>query len=347
MVRIGIIGCGMIAIKRHAPEYADNPNAELKGFFDVRRESAQALADRYGGKVYGDWHELAESDEIDAVSICAPNRMHAEMAVYCLEHGKHVLCEKPMAVSLEDCEAMVEASRRSGKILFIGQNQRLAEAHVKAKKLIEEGVIGKVLSFQSGFCHAGPEEWAASQGKNIWFFDKKFAAFGALFDLGIHKFDVVSDMLGGVAYSDVMATLDTLDKKKSDGTPIDVDDNAMCIVHTENGIPGFINASWTHYGDETNYTRFFGTKGMLRVFDDPNHPLILSIRGKSDHCFPVEKLQTNDNQFHTGIVDTFVEDIIEGRPATISGESVLRSMRAIFAAAKSSETGQLVHIENN
>ena len=134
MIKIGIIGCGKIAQVRHIPEYEANPNTELAGFYDINQERAQELADRYHGKAYASYEALLQDPEIDAVSVCAANTVHAEITVAALNAGKHVLCEKPMATTIEDCEAMVEAAEKNGKYLMIDQNQRLAKAHMEAKK---------------------------------------------------------------------------------------------------------------------------------------------------------------------------------------------------------------------
>ena len=190
-IRIGILGCGKIAQVRHIPEYADNPDCKLAAFYNPSRQRAEDMAAKYGGKVYDSAEELLADPEIDAVSVCAANYAHAELAIKALKAGKHVLCEKPMATTIEDCEAMAEAARESGKFLMIGHNQRLAKAHVKAKELIDEGLIGKILSFRTTFGHGGPETWSINPGKGTWFFDKKRAAMGAMADLGVHKTDLI------------------------------------------------------------------------------------------------------------------------------------------------------------
>ena len=132
-IGIGIIGCGKIAQVRHIPEYADNPDAELLGFYDLSLERAQGLAAKYGGKAYADVDELLANPEIEAVSVCAANNAHAELTIKALRAGKHVLCEKPMAVTVEECEEMTAAAKETGKFLMIGHNQRLAKAHVWQK----------------------------------------------------------------------------------------------------------------------------------------------------------------------------------------------------------------------
>ena len=169
-MNVGIIGCGKIAQIRHIPEYTDNANAKITGYYDFNYERAQELAEKYGGKAYTSVDELLENPELDAVSVCVANNAHAEISIKALKAGKHVLCEKPMAVTLEDCIAMTEEAEKSQKLLMIGQNQRFAKAHVKAKQLVAEGVIGDVITFKTTFGHKGPETWSIDAGSNSWFF---------------------------------------------------------------------------------------------------------------------------------------------------------------------------------
>ena len=123
-----------------------NPGARIAGLYDLNQERAQALAAQYGAKAYESYEALLADPAIDAVSVCSANVSHAEIAVAALAAGKHVLCEKPMATTLEDCERMVAAAQKSGKYLMIDQNQRLAGAHRKARELIRAGAIGKPLT---------------------------------------------------------------------------------------------------------------------------------------------------------------------------------------------------------
>ena len=146
MLKVGIIGCGSIAKQRHGYEYFHNSDVEIKGFYDLISERAQALVDLYGGKVYAGVDELLADPEIDAVSVCMANAFHAEISIKALKAGKHVLCEKPMAVSLEECEAMVAAAKESGKRLMIGHNQRLAPAHKKAREILSSGATSILVS---------------------------------------------------------------------------------------------------------------------------------------------------------------------------------------------------------
>ena len=343
-IKVGIIGCGKIAQVRHIPEYLANPNAEICGFYDINLARAEELARKYGAKAYPTYEALLADPGIDAVSVCAANHVHAEISIAALKAGKHVLCEKPMAISLEECEAMVAAARESGKYLMIGQNQRLAKAHVKARELIAQGAIGKVLTFRTIFGHGGPETWSIDPGKNVWFFDKTKAAMGAMADLGIHKTDMIPYVLGSKIVK-TQAVLTTLDKRDATGGLIGVDDNAICIYQMENGVIGTMTASWTYYAAEDNTTVIYGTKGELRLYDDPKYSVQQINADGTRIDYQIDQIQTNDNQTASGVIDLFVKSLVDNTPPEISGESVLHAMKAVFASIESSATGRAVEVK--
>lgn len=346
MINVGILGCGKIAQVRHIPEYAENPDVKLAAFYNPSRKRAEEQAEKYGGKVYDTAEELLADKSIDAVSICAANYAHAELTIKALEAGKHVLCEKPMATNLADCEAMVECAKKNGKFLMIGHNQRLAKAHVEAKRLIDQGLIGDIITFRTTFGHGGPETWAINPGKNVWFFDKKKAAMGAMADLGVHKTDLIQ-FLTGQRVVRTTARLVTLDKRGEDGELIGVDDNAVCIYEMSGGAFGTMTASWTYYGAEDNSTVLYGTKGIMRIYDDPAHSIVVKLSDGEEQVYDVEQIQTNDNQTKSGVIDLWVECLKNNTPPEISGESALYAMRAVFASIESSQTGRAVEIEAN
>lgn len=160
MIKIGIIGCGKIAQTRHLPEYATNPDAKLVGYYDKISSRAVQMAEKYGGKVYDSYYDLINDPEIDAVSVCVENRNHAEITNAALYAGKHVLVEKPMAVTLAECESMVAAAEFNGKHLMVGHNMRFDPVHRRAKELLEAGVIGDIITFRTTIGNAGPEGWS-------------------------------------------------------------------------------------------------------------------------------------------------------------------------------------------
>ena len=342
-IRVGIIGCGKIAQVRHIPEYTANPDAEIIGLYDMNLERARELAARVGCKAYDTVDELLADPTIDAVSVCAANVAHAEISIKALDAGKHVLCEKPMAVNLQECEAMVEAAKRNGKNVMVGQNQRFAKAHAKARQLIAQGAIGKVLTFRTTFGHGGPETWSIDPGKATWFFDKSKAAMGAMADLGIHKTDMIQYLLGS-RIARTQAVLTTLDKRDAGGNLIGVDDNAICIYQMENGVIGTMTASWTYYAAEDNSTVIYGTKGELRIYEDPVYSVRLIEADGTIVNYQLDHIQTNDNQTNSGVIDSFIKCLVEDLPPEIPGEDVLHAMKAVFASIESSQTGRAVDV---
>ncbi len=339
MLKVGIIGCGKIAQLRHIPEYHANADCRILGYQDAMPERAEEMAQKYGGQVYPSIEAMLGDPTLDAVSVCAANTVHAVITIAALEAGLHVLCEKPMAVTLQECEDMVTASKKSGKGLMIGHNQRFAESNRIARELVESGEIGEVLSFQSNFGHQGPEQWTGQS--NPWFFDKRHALFGAIADLGIHKIDILH-YLTGQTTQEVTAYVETLDKTFPDGSAITVDDNAICMLRFTGGAIGTVRASWTFYGKEDNSTRLYGTKGILRIDDDPEHALILEKKTGEVLRYKIGKIVTNDEQLagttkNSGVIDAFTDAICHGKPLLSSGQDALHAMRVVFAAIRSAE----------
>lgn len=345
MLKVGILGCGSIVKQRHGYEYFNHPDVEIKGFFDIKPERAQSLVDLYGGKVYATADELIFDPEIDAVSVCVANALHAELTIKALKSGKHVLCEKPMAVTYEQCKSMVDAANESGKRLLIGQNQRLAPAHMRAKEILSSGVLGKILSFNTTFGHKGPEMWSMDKGANTWFFKKESAVFGSMADLGIHKIDLMRYLVGEDIVK-VYSNMTVLDKKFPDGQPIEVDDNSVEVLTFKNGALGTVTTSWTHYGEECNATMIYCQKGILKLYADPEFSLQIVHEDGKVEKHAIDKLQTNEDaqQASSGVIDEFVAAVTEGRPSILDADDVLKSMKAVFACLTSSEEGRAVEV---
>ncbi len=347
MLRIGVIGCGKITQVRHAPEYAENGQCALVAWYDAIPERAQAMAKLYGGKACGSVDEVL-AEKPDAVSVCVANRDHAAVTIRALEAGCHVLCEKPMAVTMEECERMLDAANRTGKMLMLGHNQRFNKSHLEARRMLSSGELGKPIAFRTSFAHPGPECW--TDQKNSWFIHKDQSAFGVLADLGIHKADIIHFLLGEPIVS-VTAMLGTLDKRYPDGSLIDVDDNALCICRTQSGAMGQMHVSWTNYGSEDNATRIYTTKGVLRLYDDPEYSLIFEQPGKEALRMELDEMTTNKKQtdgqrVNTGVINAFVESVLTGKPAIADASECIKAMRVIFAAIRSAEEGRTIAISH-
>jgi predicted dehydrogenase len=338
-IKAAVIGCGSIARHRHAPEYAQNPDVELVGFADRREDRARFLADQYGGEAYEDWRSLIARANADVVSVCTDNVSHAPITIAALEAGKHVLCEKPMATSDADAAAMIAAAKANGRVLMIGLNQRLAPVHIRAKELLQSGLIGDVTTFRTSFSHPGPEGWSIDGAKS-WFFNKSEAFVGSMGDLGVHKIDLLLWLLGEDIV-EASAFVEHIAKPFGD-----VDDNAVCLLRARSGAVGTMTVSWSHNPGEDNATILYGTKGILRIGADRQFPLSVSLIGGENQFFQVGSLQMNEagGQSDTGIVRAFLRAVETGDAPAISGDDGRRSLAVVLACLESAETRRHVAV---
>lgn len=339
ILKVGVIGCGSIAQYRHLPEYEANPYVQIVAVCDSNKKRAKEVANKYGVNMYTDYNELINCEELDAVSVCTPNDLHASISIVALQSGIHVLCEKPMATSKKDAEMMIEAAEKSGKKLMIGHNQRFVTSHQKAKQLIENGEIGKIYSFRTAFGHSGPENWSVD-GKESWFFKKDEAFLGAMGDLGVHKADLIRYILNE-EITEVGAFVETSAKTFSN-----VDDCAVCMLKSESGIIGTLAASWSYVSKEDNSTIIYGEKATLRLEDDPTYSLILQYKNGEVVKYELDKIQSNAavGQSNSHVIEQFVESILSDKEPLINGVEGMKSLEVILAAIQSSETKQIVTI---
>ena len=165
-VRMAVIGLKTFGRKSHVVGVKGNENAELIAVCDIDEAMAKMVSEEHGVPYYLDYKELLKREDLDAVTIATPDQVHREIAIAAMEAGKHVMCEKPMALTVEDCKAMVEASKRTGKKLMVGQICRLAPSFLLAKELIDRGDIGDIFFIESEYAH----DYAKKVGPN-WRFD--------------------------------------------------------------------------------------------------------------------------------------------------------------------------------
>ncbi|MEH7302304.1 Gfo/Idh/MocA family protein [Neobacillus drentensis] len=338
-LRVAVIGCGSIAQHRHLPEYKANKHVELVAVCDINEERALEVAEKFGAKAYTSYEELLNAGGVDAVSVCTPNYLHAPISIAALQAGVHVLCEKPMATSKQEAEAMIAAAKESGNKLMIAHNQRFVPSHQKARKLIESGEIGRIYSFRTAFGHGGPEGWSVD-GKESWFFQKEKAFVGAMGDLGVHKTDLLRYLLGEEIV-EVGSFVETSAKEFAD-----VDDNAVCILKTESGIIGTLAASWAYVSKEDNSTIIYGEKAILRLEDDPVNSLVVQYKNGEVVNYQLGRIQSNEDggQNNSRVIDLFVNAVVNNQEPPVPGEEGMKSLNVILAALESNETKQIVRV---
>lgn len=160
----GVIGCGIFG-EVQIQGIVNLPNAELVALCDINEERCSAMAKKYNvRKTYTDYKDIIRDDEIEAVVVVTPDQAHAEISIAAMEAGKHVLCEKPMSLDLDECLEMIKVSERTGKKLMVGQICRMAPGFIEAKRLVDSGVIGELFYVESEYAHdyshvPGADNW--------------------------------------------------------------------------------------------------------------------------------------------------------------------------------------------
>lgn len=250
-MKIGILGCGMIA-NIHAQAIALIEDAELIGVSDPIEASAKAFSEKYGVSVYKDYDAMLNDEEIDIVCICTPSGFHADGALKALNHNKHVVLEKPMALTTEDADAIVEASKKSGCLLTVISQLRFNEDIQKVKKMVEEGAFGDL-----AFCDLYMKYWRdpSYYASSTWKGTFKFDGGGALMNQGIHGVDLLHYMAGSAKV--------VKGKVKTLFHDIEVEDTATAIMEFENGALGVIEGSTCAAGGFDRKIEIIGTKGYV------------------------------------------------------------------------------------
>ncbi|RPF53338.1 Gfo/Idh/MocA family protein [Aquisalibacillus elongatus] len=343
-MKIGIIGCGSITKYRHAPEYDENPYVKEIVFYDRNPERAEALAELFNGSVAQTAEDLFEDESIVAISDCSSNDSHHIFSTKALLSGKHVLTEKPIALTVEDAKEILDAQKKTGKWLMVDHNQRFTKAHQKAKSIIKSGELGNVLTFKTNFGHGGPESWGVNKSNSTWFFKKDRSGYGVAADLGIHKLDLIHYLLND-RINQVSAFQGVLDKVDENGQPIEVCDNIICNLRTEGGKLGTASFSWTYYGEEDNSTTIYFEKGIMKIYQDDQYQIEVLTKDGEKINYEIEAIQTNDNQTNTGVIDAFVDSVRNETEPIVTGQDALESLKVVLAIIESADKNQVVMVK--
>ena len=252
-IKFAIIGCGKIA-NRHA-EHIHNIGI-LSAVCDIDIERASALGNKYSAKVYNNIDELLINEKVDVVSICTPNGLHAEHTIKSLQAGNHVLCEKPMAISVYDCEKMIDMSLNVNKRLFIVKQNRFNPVVMAVKKIIDEGRLGKLYSVQlSCFWNRNPEYYQSSNWKGT-----KDQDGGTLYTQFSHFIDLLYWMIGHIK------TTYSISKNFSHHDIIEFEDTGVVAIEFYNGVLGTINYTINSYKKNMEGSLVvFGEKGTIKI----------------------------------------------------------------------------------
>lgn len=349
-MKIAVIGCGTIANAQHIPAYMKNEEAEIKYFCDIIPERAENAVKKYGcGTAITDYREALADSEVEAVSVCTPNKMHSEITVAALKSGKNVLCEKPAARVLSEALEMQKAQHESGKVLNIGVVNRFNTNVNKIKELIDQGRLGEIYSVYISF-----RSHRSIPGLGGAFTTKEIAGGGVLIDWGVHFLDIVMYCCG-----DPKAKTVSAEKFCRLGNPIDSyaytdmwagPPNADGICDVEEGITGLIrsegpvitfNGAWAqNIGENEMYIDFIGDKAGIRLTYGGDFVLY----GTENGMLTKTEYSVKGTQMFENEINSFIECIKSGKKLPSHIDTNIITARLMDAIYRSADTHKEVEL---
>lgn len=339
-IRVAIIGCGWAGV-RHAQAYKQC-NAQVRWAVDQDWARAEALQKSQAGtRATTDYQQALADPDVDAVDICLPHALHAPVAIAAAAAGKHILCEKPIAGSLEEADRMIKAAEQDGVLLMIAENVQFNPLFHKVRDLLQDGVIGQPALIQMTRAAYLTRSFLENRR---WFLDRHAAAGGIMMSGGIHDVETMLMLIGEVESVQALQARQRFSEMQGD-------DTSIAMIRFHNGIVGTLVESFvmkslaTAAGSEVHTLRIDGDLGSLSVQDEQ------TIRLFSERADLLVGGSLTQHEIYVPAADTFALEIEHfltsirtGREPITSGRSQRRALEIVLAAYRSMETGQPVQL---
>ncbi|HWR53899.1 MAG TPA: Gfo/Idh/MocA family oxidoreductase [Bryobacteraceae bacterium] len=339
-VKVGIIGSGFEA-DIHAASFQIMPeDAEVVAVASPTPAHAAELAKRYGiPRVFTDYRSMICERDIEMVTIAAPNALHAQVTRDCAEAGKHVVCEKPLAMTIEEAEEMIAICSDRGVLLMYAEELFFTPKYVKAKEMADQGAFGKVYLVKQTEKHFGPH--------SPWFWDVERSGGGVMMDMGCHGIAFCYWFYGRSPIKSVQCQMGTYvhgDKTRGE-------DNAICILEFENGGVGLIEDSWARRGGMDDTIEVYGSEGV--TYADLHMGNALPTYSENGYGYAVEKAPTTkgwswpvfEELWNYGFPQEmrhFARCVRGKEQPQATGEDGLAVMEALYAAYSSAGQGRKI-----
>jgi len=310
---MGLIGCGEIGRLR-AAAIERTSGVRLAAVSDIDPERAGSIAKPHSASIDRDWRELIRRPELNAVIVSTPPSMHAEMVVAALGAGKHVLCEKPLGRSVEECRIMVEAARTSNRFLATGFNYRFYPSVEKARALLDSGIIGELDHVRS---YTG---YSAKDHNHAWLHDAEVMGGGSLRDNGIHLLDLTCYFLGDVAEIQGAASGGIWNFRKCE-------DNGYALLRSATGKMASVESSWTEWRGYRFQVELHGNRGCIRISCFPMVTEVVSAKElggsttRKKYFFPFVHFMEHLRSYRWVVVESFIREFHEFRLAALGQTS--------------------------
>ena len=303
-LRWGLIGCGDISRKRVAPALRDSPLCELIAVSRARVHLAESFANEFGARRwYSEWQQLLMDYEIDAIYVSTPVHLHAEQTIAAAEAGKHVLCEKPMALNVADCERMIAACRSNDVKLGVAYYRHFYPAVRRVKELVDSGELGVPIIVQ-----VNAFEWfdPKPSDSRSWLIRKDLSGGGPMFDFGCHRIEMLLDLFGAV--NDVKSTLaHTLFDRE-------VEDVATAVFRFERGTCGTLTVAHSAREPQDTFDLFCSHGSIHIPVLNEGTMRVLTADGERTEAQP------NPENIHQPLIEDFASAVLANREPVVTGE---------------------------
>ncbi len=341
-IRVGIVGAGFVA-NLHAEALGFVADAEVVTV--ASPNNARAFAQKRSiPNAFADYRELLKLPELDAITIACPNDLHAQIAIDAAAAGKHVICEKPLAMNLAECDAMIEACRKAGVLLLYAEELLFAPKYVRAKALADEGALGRVYYVRQLECHYGPHA--------DWFWDVERSGGGVLMDMGCHSIAFARWVYGNAPIESVSAELGTF----VHGARTKGEDHAIVTLRFAGDRIAVAENSWARAGGVDDRAEIYGSSGLTVA--DLLRGSSLTTYSSTGYGYAAEKAETTQGWTFTMFEETwnygfpqemehFVRCIQAREQPRSAGEDGRAVLEAIIAAYASAGRGERIALPYN
>jgi predicted dehydrogenase len=339
--KVAIFGCGFIANIHMESYHRFVPDAKVVAVYGRNKEKAKAFAETYGiDAYYDDIDELLQNSDCEVVDICIPNYAHYDACIKSAKAGKHVISEKPLALTLEQADEMIEECNKAGKKLMYAEELCFAPKYERVRMLVESGAVGKLYMIKQAEKHSGPH--------SRWFYEKELAGGGVMMDMGCHALAWFRWILGGdPKIKSVYASMATVMHDT------ECDDNTVTLIEFENGVLGIAEDSWAKHGGMDDRIEVYGDKGVSYAdLFRGNSALTYSEDG---YDYAMEKAGSSKgwtftvyeeafNQGYPQELAHFIDCIRNDLEPKVTGADGKAVLEMIYAAYESAKTGKKVEL---
>lgn len=336
-VRVGVIGAGFVG-NIHVMGLRHCHNAEVVAVAaKTPGKAAQFAADRSIPQAFDDYRDLLKRDDIDAITVAVPNYLHEEIVTAAAAAGKHIMCEKPFARTIEEGERMLEAVERAGVRMVYGEMLCFAPKYLRVKRLIDEGALGKVFLIKQSEMHDGPH--------SPWFWDVALSGGGVLLDMGCHSIEFARWLLGKPGVKSVLASMGTF----VHGSRTRGEDHSVCIIKFDNGAMSVSENSWAKTGGIDDKCEVIGSLGNTKADLIQGNALVT--HSKAGYGYAVEKADTTTGWTFTGFEEEWnygfpqemqhFVNVVQGLEEPLeTGADGLEVLKIMYAAYQSAGEGR-------